>query len=146
MPNEHSVVLAIMNIGRADTGVGGMVPLTGGKTVPIVQFADLARADDEGAAAEHKPPIATVTTITGDAGTGTTDFLGVVVQVDTWASRRSEGLDAQMMDRIEQIMTGPNFKIQLLDVGVSKGQRRRLDEIESGRHRLSQDYFLLVRR
>jgi hypothetical protein len=146
MPNEHSVILAIMNIGRADTGLGGIVPLTGGKTVPIVQFADVARADDEGAAVEHKPPIVTVTTITGDPGTGTTDFLGVVVQVDAWANRRSEGLDAQMMDRMEQILTGPNFTTEGLDVGVSRGQRRRLDEIESGRHRLSQDYFLLVRR
>ena len=146
MPNEHDVVLAIMEIGRADTGGGGLVPLSGGKTVPIVQFADLARADDEGAAVEHKPPIVTVTTVTGDPGTGTTDFLTAVVQVDAWANRRSEGLDAQMMDRVEQILTGPNFTTESLDVGVSKGQRRRLDEFESGRKRLSQDYFLLVRR
>lgn len=146
MANEHSVVLAIMNIGRLDTGGSGLVPLTGGKIVPIVQWADLARADDEGADAGHDPPIVTVMTVTGDAGTGTTDFLDMVVQVDAWANRRAEGLDAQMMDRVEQILTGPNFKIQLLDVGVGKGQRRRLDEFESGRKRLSQDYFLLVRR
>lgn len=143
MPNEHDVVLAIMNIGRAD---GTLQTLAGSKAVPIVQFADLARADDEGAVTQHKPPIVTVTTITGDAGAGVTDFLTVVVQIDAWANRRSEGLDAQMMDRMEQIITGPNFTAQSLDVGVTKGQRRRLDEFESGRKRLSQDYILRVRR
>jgi hypothetical protein len=146
MPNEHDLVLAIMNIGRADTGGGGLVPLTGNKTVPIIQFGDLARADSEGTDVEHSPPIVAVTVVTNDPYRGSNDSLDAIAQLDAFADRRSEGLHAQMMDRVEQILTGANFTIEGLDVRVAKGIRRPLDEFESGRKRLSQDYFLFVRR
>jgi len=147
MPNnEHDVLLAIMNIGRADVGVGGLVDLTG-KSVPIVKFADLARADAEGdVPATHQPPVATIYFVISDRGEGTADMLVMDMQMDAYAKPASEGLEAQIIDRIEQILTGPNFTLQGLDVRVTQGIRRRLDELESGRVRLTEDFRLLVRR
>lgn len=147
MPNnEHDLLLAIMNIGRADTGAGGLVVLSG-KSVPIVKLFDLARADAEGELpATHKPPVATVYFVVTEQTQGTAEQFEVAVQLDTYALPQSEGLEAQMMDRIEQILTGPNFTSEGLDVGVRKGTRRRIDEPESGRVRLTEDFTLLLRR
>jgi len=145
MVNEHDLLLAIMEIGRGDIGTGGLVTLAG-KTVPIVKFADIARADSEGLDVEHGPPILTVTVMNGDHMHGTADQLDTLVQFDGVVEPGSEGLEAQMIDRIEQIMTGPNFAGEGLDVGVTKGQRRRNDNLESGRVRLTMDYTMLVRR
>lgn len=144
--NEYDLLLAIINIGRTDTGAGGLVELTG-KAVPIVKLYDLARADVEGEVpATHRPPIATVLFVVGDPALGTNEQLTINVQLDAYAEPRSEGLEAQMMDRIEQILTGPNFSSQGLDVGVTKGLRRRLDEAETGRVRLTEDFALKLRR
>lgn len=147
MPNnEHDILLAIMNIGRADTGVGGLVQLTG-KTVPIVKLFDLARADAEGVTpATHEPPVASVYFLPASQARGVSEMLRMDVQIDAYADPQTEGLEAQMMDRIEQILTGPNFTAEGLDVGVSKGNRTRIDEPESGRVRLTEEFTLLLRR
>lgn len=136
MSSEYDVILGAMQIARGDTGVGGLVPLTG-NAVPLVRFFDIGHVT---------LPIATISIIGSTVARGAPLQWFVDVQFDSWVEQGSEGLDVQIIDRIVEVMTNQNFKGQSLDVGVTLGGRRMLSDLEDGRLRMSQDIsFRLTR-
>lgn len=136
MSSEYDLILAAMQVARGDTGAGGLVPLTG-QAVPLVRFFDIGHVS---------LPVATIAVLGSSVARGAPETLLVDVQFDAWVEHGSEGLDVQIVDRITEVMTNPNFKAEGLDVGVTLGGRRPLSDLEDGRRRMSQDIsFRLTR-
>jgi hypothetical protein len=90
-------------------------------------------------------PIATVFVVSGRPNAGAPPMIQVTVQFDAWAQLGSEGLESQMIDRIEAIMTTPNFATEGLDVGPDLGVRRTMIGEDFGRRRESLDMDLLLK-
>jgi hypothetical protein len=139
MPNnEYDLILAIMEVGRGDTAPGvGLVALTG-KTVPIIRWRDLVQIVNE-------PPIVAAQIFSADRNSGAPEKLLCGVQFDAIVPHGSEGLESQIADRIETIMTVTNFLAEGLDVEIDVRQRRPLD-FEEGRRRIEMDFDMAMKR
>ena len=139
MPNnEYDLILAIMEVGRGDTVPDvGLVALTG-KTVPIVRWRDLVQI-------VNKPPIVAAQVFSADRSSGAPEKLLCGVQFDAIVLHGSEGLESQMADRIEEIMTVTTLLAEGLDVQVDVRQRRPLD-FEEGRRRIEMDFDMAMKR
>jgi hypothetical protein len=136
MKSEYDVIKAAIAIAQADTGAGGLVPLAG-KSTPLVRFHDIGH---------FKMPIATIVMLGSTLARGTPLSLFVNLQFDAFVKHGSEGLDVQIIDRITEVMTTPNFKTEGLDAGVELGGRRMLSDLEDGRLRMSQDMTIRLAR
>lgn len=136
MKSEYDVIKAVIAIAQADTGAGGLVPLTGNAT-PLIRFHDIGH---------FTLPIATIAILDSTVARGTPLSLIVSVQFDAFVKHGSEGLDVQMIDRIVEVMTTPAFKAEGLDAGVTLGGRRMLSDLEDGRLRMSQDMTIRLAR
>ncbi len=137
--NEYDLLLAILEIGRADTGAGGLVLLTGGKTNPIIRWRDRRREGNE-------PPIIACHVFSADRNTGAPEKLICGVQFDSIAPEGSEGLESRLADRLDEVMGVTNFLGEGLDVDPREGQRRPLDDLEEGRRRLNSDFTMTMKR
>jgi len=137
MNTEHDLVRVAMSIARADTGVGGLVTMTG-QTVPLVQFHQIGRVT---------LPIITVYVIVSRVAQGTPLSLFTDIQFDAWVEHGSEGLAYELLDRIEAILTTPAFKSYGLDVASDVRSRYALyfDQTE-GRRRASMDMLFRLKR
>jgi len=137
--NEYDLLLAIMEVGRADTvPTDGLTDLTG-KTVPIIRWQDRTVTGNE-------PPIVAIAIVSATPSQGAPEKLFVTVQFDAIVERGSEGLEARIADRILEVMTVQNFAAESLDVAVDLRQRRSLDGLEEGRRRLSMDVDMAMKR
>jgi hypothetical protein len=143
MANFYDLLLAVMEIGRADTGAGGLAGASGltGKDTPIRRWEDYTSTEDP----DSLLPIATVFIVSGRPNSGAPPMLQVTVQFDAWATLGSEGLESQIIDRIEAIMTTTNFATEGLDVGPNPGVRRTMTGEDFGRRRESMDMDLLLK-
>lgn len=139
MANGYDVLLAAMQIARGDTGAGGMTILTG-KTVPLVRWEDFADVEN----VNRAPPIATIEVTSAVPNSGAPKMLRVSAQLDAWVERNSEGLESQIIDRLEAILTSNAFKAQGLAVAPTAGTRRTWTGLENGRRRESLDIEFLL--
>ena len=142
MANSYDVLLAAMQIARKDTGVGGLAGVSGlvGKVVPIVRWEDFADLE----APDRVPPIATVEIVAAVPNSGAPPMLMVSAQFDAWVPRNSEGLESQILDRIEVIMTSTAFGVEKLDVAPTARIRRHWGGFDDGRRRESMDMDFLL--
>jgi len=143
MANAYDVLLAAMQIARGDTGAGGLAGVSGltGKTVPLVRWEDFADVED----ASRAPPIATIEVISALPNSGAPPMFLVRAQVDAWVERNSEGLESQILDRLETILTSPAFSTEGLDVAPTAKTRRYWTGLENGRRRASMDFEFLLK-
>ncbi|KPK43093.1 MAG: hypothetical protein AMJ65_06885 [Phycisphaerae bacterium SG8_4] len=143
MANTYDLLLAIMEIARADTGTGGLAGVAGltGKDVPIVRWEDLVTLEDP----DRQLPIATALVVSATPYAGLPPMLEAIVQFDGWVLGGSEGLESQIIDRIETVMTSVNFAAEGLDVAPTSGVRRTLTGEDFGRRRESMDMTLLLK-
>ena len=143
MANTYDLLLAIMEIARADTGAGGLAGASGltGKDVPIVRWEDIIALEDP----DRILPIATALIVTATPYAGLPPMLEAIVQFDGWVPGGSEGLESQIIERIETIMTSGNFASEGLDVAPTSGVRRTLTGEDFGRRRESMDMTLLLK-
>jgi hypothetical protein len=143
MANSYDALRAVMEIARADTGAGGLAGVSGltGKDVPIVRWEDLVALEDP----DRALPIATALVITATPYAGLPPMLEAIVQFDSWVPVGSEGLESQIIDRIEAIMTSGNFASEGLDCAPTAGVRRTLTGEDFGRRRESMDISLLLK-
>lgn len=138
--NELDVLAAWEEIGRGDTGAGGLVPLTGGKTAPIL------RARDRRAAS---PPIVAIGYVISVKMEGSPPRLETRWRAYARvADGATQKLEATLLDQLEAVTRQPNFAgvTTPLDVSCKPGSRRNATELfgpdwEGGRM-LVQDYTL----
>jgi len=143
MANSYDVLLAIMEIARNDIGVGQLAGASGlvGKDVPVVRWEDFADLEDP----DRVPPIATVEMIAAVPNSGAPPMLTVSAQFDAWVPRNSEGLESQILDRIEVVMVSPAFASEGLDVAPTARIRRYWSGFDDGRRRESMDMDFLLK-
>jgi len=144
MKGEEDLMAAILDIGAADTGTGSLVNLTG-KSTPIVPWDIFAEEETE-----TKPPILAcdfdqnntrLRRVKGDSQ------LIVPAVVDAFVTLANpSGLEVDLIDRVEDVMTHAEFNSQGLDVAPTPGPRRRLSNLEQGRRRFRVRYTLMLRR
>ena len=127
--NEHDFLSAAMTLARNDTGAGGLVSLTG-QTVPMVRFFDIGRAT---------LPITTVYTYGSRLAQGIPEAWFIDVSFDAWVEYGSEGLEYDLLDRVEAILTTPAFKAEGLDVSADMVRRYSFTETIEGRRRAGID-------
>jgi hypothetical protein len=136
---EYDLLLAIMEIARGDSGAGGLIPLTGGKTVPVIRWRDRIREGNE-------PPIVACQVFLATRNTGAPEKLICSVQFDAVVPEASDGLEAQLIDRVEEVLTPQAFLVEGLDVDPNPGARRQLSPLEEGRRRLGLDFQMTMKR
>ncbi len=143
MANVYDLLLAIMETARADTGAGGLAGVSGltGKDVPIVRWEDLVVMEDP----DRALPIATALVITATPYAGLPPMLEAIVQFDGWVPGGSEGLESQIIDRIEAVITSTNLASQGVDAAPTSGVRRTMTGEDFGRRRESMDMTLLLK-
>lgn len=135
---EYDLLLAIMQVARGDTGAGGLVPLTG-KTVPVIRWRDRIREGNE-------PPIIACQIFLARRNTGAPEKLICEVQFDAVVPEQSEGLENQLIERLEGRLLPQNFLAEGIDVDPNPGARRQLSPLEEGRRRLGLDYQMTMKR
>ena len=142
MANSYDVLLAVMQVARNDIGSGGLAGGTGltGKAVPIVRWEDFADQEDP----DRVLPIATLELLSAQPNSGAPPMLLVSAQFDAWVPRNSEGLESQILDRIEVIMTSTVFAAEGLDVAPTARVRRHWSGFDDGRRRESMDMDFLL--
>ena len=94
---------------------------------------------------DRELPIATALVVVATPYRGLPPMLEATVQFDSWVPLGSEGLESQMIDRIEAIMTSGNFAGEGVDVAPTSGVRRTLTGEDFGRRRESMDMTLLLK-
>ena len=127
--NEHDFLSAAMTLARNDTGAGGLVVLTG-QTVPMVRFFDIGRVS---------LPITTVYTYGSRLAQGLPEAWFIDVSFDAWVEHGAEGLEYDLLDRIETILSTPAFKAKGLDVSADMVRRYELTDSIEGRRRAGMD-------
>jgi hypothetical protein len=125
MSSEYDLIRVMMQIARDDTGPGGLVSLTG-QTVPMVQFFQIGSVS---------LPRATVFVVVSRLARGTPRTLNTDLQLDTWVEHGTEGLQWEMLDRLESILSTPNFKTYGLDVSLDIISRFAFNTEQEGRKR-----------
>ena len=131
MDNEADIRLALAEIVEADTGTGGLVTLTG-KARPMVSWGDKGM---------NSRPIITYYVPNSRRRHGTKDALVLDAQFDAHVDLSSTGLEEQLIDRLETIITHTNLsstaRTNPVDVAPYWGARRELPELDEGRRRLT---------
>lgn len=114
MANAHDLRLAILQLGREDTGSGSLVELTG-KSRPIVRWKDGAEID--------RPRIAMVYT-SAPRRSGVPDGYNVAVQFDALVGEHEDGLQEQLLDRLrDEVLTTTNLGAKGIDTSVNETNR-----------------------
>ena len=138
MANEHSLLLATMQIGRDDAGGGSLTSLTG-KAVPIVRWEDIGRSGRE-------PPIIAAYVVLANPNAGAPAKLEMLLQLDTIVPDDSEGLEAIIADRLEAVLTTPNYSAKSLDLTATFRSRRSNSGLEEGRRRITTEFDVSMKR
>lgn len=114
MTNFHDLRLAILQLGREDTGAGSLVELTG-QTVPIVRWKDPRRKD--------RPRIA-LTLLPGTRRSGVPDGYDHRGQFDALVGEDQDGLQEQLLDRLrDTVLTTTNLAAKGIDSSVNEVDR-----------------------
>lgn len=129
MANEQTLWTAIVSLVEADTGTGGLVELTA-RTNPLVEWSDIGlntRPITAGILLDitPRPPTAVPLTIRGR-------FSALVDASDA-------GIESDLLDRLEAVLTNPAFTSLGLDVAVYVRRRRDNSPLERGARRKDMD-------
>lgn len=136
MASERDLRRAIVAIGKADSGTGGLVDLVGQAT-PVV------RAGDRGA--RSRPWVTVQFPVTRRHG-AQGDLSYALGQFDVAVDAAAGGLESQIADRLETVMSNGNFDGQDLDVAPVPGIRRDTSDLEEGGQRLTLEIDFLFNR
>lgn len=116
------------------SGSTGIVGLTG-KANPLVQWGDRGMNDR---------PVISFFQPNGRPRRGTKDALVVTGQFDVFVEANSTGLEEQIADRLEAIMTHTNLNSTArstpVDVAPYMRARRQLPELDEGRMRVQLEF------
>ncbi len=135
---EYDLELAIMEICRGDTGAGGLVPLTG-KTVPVVRFDDLGMTG-------RLPPIMAVQTRDSSINAGAPERLSIRVVIESFALANSEGLEYQLLERFDEVVTVPNMLLEGIDCSPFQETRSVAFDFGDGRKQAMARYIFTLTR
>ena len=139
MPNtEHDLEVAVMDICREDTGAGGLVPLTG-KTVPLVLWNDLGKTG-------RLPPIMALQVTSSALNIGLPESLNMQVMIDAFAKANSEGLEYQLLERFDEVVTVTNLLTKGLDAAPYQQTRTWASDIGDGRRQATIRYAFTLKR
>lgn len=137
MANGADIRFSVVEVFEADgstSGSTGIVGLTG-KANPIVSWGDRGM-NDRPVIAFHLP--------TASVRGGTKDALRYTAQFDIFVEGNSTGLEEQIADRIETVLTQPNLnstaRASPVDVAPYLRARRELPELDEGRNRIQLEY------
>lgn len=127
MPKKgsYALKLACMELARADTGAGGLVPLTG-KDVPVVRDKDPDELD---------PPEIGVRFLGGRQSAGVPEELAGILAFPMAVPMGSEGLEDDLLDRLEAVLTQQGFQAEGLDVRLGRWRVRDLQALSEGSRR-----------
>lgn len=132
MANPGTLRLAAINIGRADTGAGGLVALTGAKTQPIVRFGDPGW---------ENPPIVVAHFPDAPVWGGTPTGWEVRATFQVLAPQTAaEGIEHTIADRLAVRLTNAAFTALGIDTTVRETGRRDNTELARGLIRLDCSY------
>lgn len=142
MANPGDLRLAAIQIGRDDTGAGGLVPLTAdpdnpsGKAQPIVRFGDPGW---------ENPPIVVVHTPDTPRWGGTPAGWEVRATFQVLVPQTAaEGLEHTIADRLASRMTSAAFGAKGVDTTARETARRDATELARGLVRLDCDYLFTM--
>jgi hypothetical protein len=139
MPNnEHSFILATMQIGRDDAGGGSLTSLTG-KAVPIVRWEDVGQSGRE-------PPIVAMYVVSAVRNRGAPEKLEMSVQMDAVVPDASEGLEVILADRLEEVLTTAAYAAKGLDLTLTSSSRTDNGGLEEGRRRITVEFHASMKR
>lgn len=139
MAGLHELIRATLNIGRDDTGAGGLV-LLHGKPKPIVRWGDPVQRD---------PPATAFSIVNAPRRRGIPDGWDVTGQFTIVAPLSDDGKADAIAERLHVWLTGAKYKAKGVDTTVSETSRRpgsTLVELGEGEVALTVDYrFRLAR-
>jgi len=130
--NENDLWNACVALAEADTGGGGLVALSG-KSNPLVQWGDSGMNSRPIVAGQLSP-------VRPRSPTGT--HLNVSARFSAFVDGDDAGLETDLLDRLEAILTQPAFDAQGLDVAVVSRGRRDLAPLEQGSRRKDLELLL----
>lgn len=140
MDNRHDLELAIVQIGREDTGPGSLVELTG-KDRPIRPWKD--PADLQGA-----EPVIGLSWSSGPREGGAPDGYSFTAQLDAVApgDADAQGLEHQLLDRLrDEVLTHSKLASKGLDVSVQEIGRPDTSDLTGEGYRATARYRMRLR-
>lgn len=137
MSNEHTLLVAILDIGREDTvATVGLVALTSDAN-PIRRWKDLADAPTNGIAVQF---------VSGPPNEGAPEKQIGVWRFDAFVPDGVEGLESTILDRLHVVLTQQALEAKSIDCSVRRLVRRDNTALAANGRRMTQDYRLTLTR